>query len=154
MWRVKIEIKCSNTSLFHSSNAQKNPKCYSSFSQMKSYCTLFSRILYYFFTRLFKLFFFFFLCLSFCPIFSLSSIFFFSSALPFFSVLSLFSIARKKEIAWVEHGVAWGWQRGANLGLGVLGVAWVDGLRTDLGVGLLNVGLGVTHLSFTFLVKP
>jgi hypothetical protein len=51
-------------------------------------------------------------------------------------------------------GVAWVDGLGADLGLGVLGVAWVNGLGADLGVGLLNVGLGVTHLSFTFLVKP
>ena len=95
---------------------------------MKSYCTLCYQIFYYFFTRLFKFFF----PLSFIlpDIFSHFNFFFLYSpsllrSLPLFSVLSLFSIARKKEIAWVEHSVAWGWRRGADLGLGVLGVAWV-----------------------------
>ena len=83
MWRLKIRKLCSNTNLFHSSNAQKNLKCYNNFSQMKSYCTLFNRILYYFFTRLFKLFFFsfvfhfarYFLSSNFFPLLSLSSLF-------------------------------------------------------------------------------
>ena len=56
---------------------------------MKSYCTLCNQIFYYFFTRLFKLFFFplFFIL---PDIFSLFN--FFSSALPLFSVLSLRSL--------------------------------------------------------------
>ena len=80
---------------------------YSSSSQMKSYSILFSRIIYYFFTRPFFFFFFFILP----DIFSIFKFFFFLCSpsllrsLPLFSVLSLFSIARKKEIAWVEHGV-------------------------------------------------
>jgi hypothetical protein len=116
------------------------------------------RFVYYFLPAYLSLFFFF-LCLSFCPIFSLSSIFFFLCSPSLLRSLPLFSIARKKEIAWVEHGVAWvdglgvdlglgvlsvAWVDGlsADLGLGLLSVAWVDGLDTDLGVGLLGVGLG------------
>ena len=104
------------------------------------------RFVYYFLPAYLSLFFsfLFFLCLSFCPIFSLFNFFFLCSpsllrSLTLFSVLSLFSIARKKEITWVEHGVAWGWRRGADLGLGVLGVTWVDGLSADLGLGVLGV---------------
>ena len=84
---------------------------YSNFSFVKSYCTLFSQVSLLFLTAYLSLFFFF-LSLSFARFFSLSSIFFLCSpsllrSLPLFSILSLFSIARKKEITWVEHGVAW-----------------------------------------------
>ena len=103
----------------------KNPKCYSSFSQMKSYCTLFSRFVYYFLPAYLSFFFFFFL-----PDFFFSLFHFFSfSSLCSPSVLRslpLFSIARKKEIAWVCS--AW---------------AWVDGFGANLGVGLLGVGVGL-----------
>jgi hypothetical protein len=45
--------------------------------------------------------------------------------------------------------MAWlGIWRGADLGLGVLGVAWVDGLSADLGVGLLGVSLGVLGMAW------
>ena len=64
---------------------------------------------------------------------------------------------RLTEITWVEHNVAWGWRRGADLGLGMLGMAWVNGLGTDLGLGVLGVawvnslgadlGLGVLSMA-------
>jgi hypothetical protein len=75
---------------------------------MKSYYTLFNRIVYYFLPAYLSFFFFFPLSFILPDIFSLFN--FFPSALPLFSVLSLcspFSIARKKEITWVEHGMAW-----------------------------------------------
>ena len=82
----------------------KLSKCYSNFSQIKSYYTLFSRFVYYFLPAYLSFFFF----LSFCPIFSLSSIFF-----PVLSLCSPFSpsvLHSKKE----------------RNSLGLLGVAWVD----------------------------
>ena len=121
------------------------------------------------FISLFKLFFFFFLCLSFCPIFSLCSFFFpllfLSSSLlrslPLFSVLSLFSIARKKEITWVEHGVVWidgeapiwawvcsAWfglteRRRSGLGCARRGLGWRSRRRS--GCGFARCGLGLTE---------
>ena len=68
---------------------------------MKSYYTLFSRIVYYFLPAYLSSFFFFSFVFHFAWYF-LSSIFF-----PLLSLCSPFSIAKKKEIAWVEHGVAW-----------------------------------------------
>ena len=66
----------------------KLPKCYSSFSQMKNYYILFSRILNYFLPTLFKRFFFCFL-FHVARFLSLSSIFFPSLlyALPLFSIV-------------------------------------------------------------------
>ena len=64
----------------------KNPKCYSSFSQMKSYCTLFTNSSAELRTRLFK-FFFFFPFFHFVWFFSLSSF----SALPSLFVSFSFS---------------------------------------------------------------
>ena len=111
----------------------KLPKCYSTFSQMKSYCTLFSPILNYFWPALFKLFFF---SLLFCPIFFSLFHFFSFSSLYSLSVLHwfpLFSVDFGNGLGFANWKWAW-WRGGWWCGGVVVGNGL--GFFVDFGNGL------------------
>ena len=107
----------------------KLPKCYSSFSQIKSYCTLFSQIKNCFWPALFKVFFF-----SFCTISFSHFLFFFfffpSLCSPLCSLFFIAFLCFLLILWW--HG---GWRLETGLVLRRFR-SWCAGWRLEMGLGL------------------